>query len=321
MERSFKYPLFYKLQYLWSTSVCAVVMILAAGYLFLTRDPLAIALALVISVPFLLGIHAAEKKLSLLPVEIRIEDGSMSLYRFNRYARLSLASITGLRMNQNPGYPPITGGWVEVTYKADNKEERFYIGPYISGFVELVETLRSRIAHVPVEKVLFCWPKRLRIYQWAASLAIVAIVAVLATTTLQGINTVWQVLETVTYLVVVASVIWALGTSPICVEIGDDRIVFKFPIRPDAAVQLSEIVSVDGGGHLTFFSINVRFSSIRLRNGKRIVLAPCASTEASRTLLTILSVVSSYACLNLCLRSRSSRRSTRTTELGQGQVS
>lgn len=274
MVQCFKYPLFYRLQYLWSLAAIAVVTVFAVGYLFQTRDPIAIGLALVVAVPMLIQVYISEQKSSLLPVEIRIEDGWISLYRFSRYRRFQLSYVIGIRTNQNPGYAPITGGWVEVEYESDGKRQFFYIGPYISGFVELVDILRSVAGHCPVEKALFCWPKKLRFFQWVGAVGVVTIAAVSAISIFLDIHGVWQAVHAVAYLMVIISIIWGMGTSPICVEVGEDRIVFKFPIRPDVVVCLHDILSVDTGGGLTFLSFNINFSSICLRNGRKLVLAP-----------------------------------------------
>ena len=276
MYRCFSYPIFYKLQYLLSNFIIAAVTMFAAVFLFQTHDPLAIGLALLITVPILAHTYLWERRYStLLPVEVQLEDRWVSLYRFRKYRRFHLDNVVSVRTDQSPGFaPPIIGGWVEVDYRVDDERERFYIGPYISGIVELVDILRKNIGYIPVEKVLFCWRRWVRFYQPIAAIGIIAITVVLAVATFQTSADAWQILEIAAYLAVIGTTIWTMSMIPICVEIGEDVIVFKFPIRPHVEVRSSDILSVDAGGHLGSFSFNVSFACIRLRNGKKIVLAP-----------------------------------------------
>lgn len=276
MCRRFKYPMLYRLLYLWGTTAIVVTTLSAAVFLFQKRDPLAIAIALLISVPMLTQAYVgARRYASLLPVEITLENGWVSLYRFYAYRRFHLDSIVAVHMNQNPGFaPPVTGGWIKVEYETDGERQHFYIGPFISDFVELVDVLRGTTGYVPAERAMFCWPKRVRLYQWIAALGVVPIAIGLLAIALLTSSGIWQVVEVAICLAVIVTIVWTMGMLPTCVEVGEDRIAFKFPIRPDVEMYWSDVLSVDVGGHLSMFAISVSFARIRFRNGGKLLLAP-----------------------------------------------
>ncbi len=122
-------------------------------FLIRTRDPLAIVIALLFSLPTLACVYLiARRYLPQLPVEIRIEDHSISLYRYCRYRTFDLDSVVSVITSLRPPFSRLGPGlWGLVEYKFDGKQERFYIAPYISGFWELVEILERAAPHTTVE--------------------------------------------------------------------------------------------------------------------------------------------------------------------------
>lgn len=286
--RRYAYPFVpYKALYLFAHYFAAGALVYVAVFGIQSRDLLFTSLALLMTLPMLVVIClSAIYEQAELPVEIRIEGQWISLYRFRRYRRFRLDSVVSVLLDQQTIYTqPGTGGWMVVEYEANGEREQIYVGPFISGFLELVDILQEAVGDAALDdtqdspsnagatKSVFCWARSMRFVSVIFGPLMIGIGISFAVHTLQSPLSMRVIFDTTLFIGAIVSGIGAMTRKvPVCVEIGNESITFRYAIRSATEVRFSDIVGFDTGGRLGRFGTKVSSASIRLQNGKKLIL-------------------------------------------------